>query len=237
MELSNQSVGAAAVPQAKNPFERIIGVFVSPEPTMQDIAARPSWLIPLIILMVIGAFSGFFLKEVILQSQLEAMEKRNMTAEQIEQARPMMEKMMTYTAPLMPLIVTPLMYLVIAGVLMFVGSVILGGEARFASLFSVTCWSGMISVLGSIINIPVMANRQVMESATSLSILLSPDAKDTFLYNLLSQIDLFWIWWVVVLGFGFAAAYKYSTRKAMTTVFVLWAIFIAISVGIKSMFS
>jgi hypothetical protein len=95
----------------------------------------------------------------------------------------------------------------------------------------------MISVLGSIINIPVMANRQVMESATSLSILLSPDAKDTFLYNLLSQIDLFWIWWVVVMGFGLAAAYKFSTRKAMTTVFVLWAIFVAISVGVKSMFS
>lgn len=237
MELSNSSVGAAVMPQAKNPIQRLIGVFVSPESTMQDIAARPSWVVPLIILMLSGALSGFFLKEAILQTQLEAMEKRNMTAEQIEQARPMMEKMMTYTAPLAPLVTTPIFYAIIAGVLMFVGNVILGGESKFSQLFAITCWSGMISVLGSIINVPIMAKKMVIESATSLSSLLPSEENKTLLYHLFSQIDLFWIWWVAVIGFGVAAVYKFSTRKAMTTVFTLWAIYVVIAVALKSIFS
>ncbi len=237
MEFSNSSAGAAAMPQAKSPIERLIGVFVSPEPTMQDIAARPTWVVPLIILMLTGALSGYFLKDAILQTQLEGMEKRNMTAEQIEQARPMMEKMMTYTAPLAPLVTTPIFYVIIAGVLMLVGNLILGGETRFSTLFSITCWSGMVSVLSSAVNVPVMANRQVMESATSLASLFPAEENPSFFHNLLGQIDLFWIWWIVVLGFGIAAAYKFSTRKAMTTVFILWAIFAVVAAAIKSMFS
>jgi hypothetical protein len=237
MEFSNSSAGAAVMPQAKSPIERLIGVFVSPEPTMQDIAARPTWVVPLIILMLVGALSGYFLKDTILQTQLQGMEKRNMTAEQIEQARPVMEKMMTYTAPLAPLITTPIFYVIIAGVLMLVGNLILGGETRFPTIFSVTCWSGMISVLSSLINVPVMVNRQVMESATSVASLFPAEESPSFFHNLLGQIDLFWIWWVVVLGFGIAAAYKFSTRKAMTTVFILWAIFAVVAAAIKSMFS
>jgi hypothetical protein len=54
---------------------------------------------------------------------------------------------------------------------------------------------------------------------------------------LLSQVDLFTIWWIVVVGFGFAAVYKFSTRKAMTTVFIVWAIIALASAGLKSMFS
>ncbi|MCI0695749.1 YIP1 family protein [candidate division KSB1 bacterium] len=237
MELSNSPVGAAVVAQAKGPFERLIGVFVSPASTMQDIAARPSWVLPLIIVTIVGSVSAFFLKGVILQTQLEAMEKRNMTAEQIEQARPMMEKMMTYTVPLVPLVTTPLFYLVIAGLLMFTGNVILGGEAKFSQLFAVTCWSGTITALSSIINVPIMVNKGVMESATSLSSLLPSEENKTLLYNLFSQIDLFWIWWVAVIGFGVAAVYKFSTRKAMTTVFAMWVIYVVIAVAIKSIFS
>lgn len=237
MELSNSSVGAAVMPQAKGPLERLIGVFVSPASTMQDIAAHPSWVVPLIILMLSGALAGYFLKDAILQTQLEGMEKRNMTAEQIEQARPMMEKMMTYTAPLAPLVTTPIFYAIIAGVLMFVGNVILGGETKFSPLFAITCWSGMISVLGSIINVPIMAKKMVMESATSLSSLLPSEDNKTLLYHLFSQIDLFWLWWVAVLGFGVAAVYKFTTRKAMTMVFTLWAIYVVIAVAVKSIFS
>lgn len=232
----SETVGAAVMPQAKGVFERIIGIFVSPAETMRDIVARPSWLVPLIIIAVIGSVGSIFLKDAIVQQQIEGMQKRNMSEEQIQQALPMMEKMMTYTVPLFALIMTPIWYLLIAGIGLFVGNVILGGEAKFSTLFSVTSWSGIITILSSLVNIPVMANRQTMESATSLGSFFAAEENKTFFHHLLGQIDLFIIWWLAVLGFGVAAAYKFSTKKAMTMVFVVWAIFALGAAAFKSMF-
>jgi hypothetical protein len=233
----SETVGAAVLPQSKGMFERIIGIFISPAETMRDIAARPSWLLPLIIVAVVGSVGSIFLKDAIVQQQIEGMQKRNMTDEQIQQALPMMEKIMTYTVPLFALIVTPITYLILAGIGLFVGNVILGGETKFSTLFSVTCWSGIITVLSSLINIPVMANRQSMESATSLGSFFAAEENKTFFHHLLGQIDLFVIWWVAILGFGVAAAYKFSTKKAMTMVFVVWAIFAIVAAVFKSTFS
>jgi hypothetical protein len=56
--------------------------------------------------------------------------------------------------------------------------------------------------------------------ATNLSVLLGPNTDSRFLYHLLSGIDLFSIWWVIVMGIGFAtvAKKKISTGAAMAAV-------------------
>lgn len=233
----SETIGAVAVPQSKGALERIIGIFVSPAETMRDIVARPNWLLPLLLVAVVGSVGSIFLKDAIVQQQIEGMQKKNMSQEQIDQALPMMEKIMTYTVPLFALIMTPLWYLIIAGIGMLVGNVILGGEAKFSTLFSVVSWSGIITILSSLVNIPVMASRQSMESATSLGSFFVAEENKTFFHHLLGQIDLFALWWVAVLGFGIAAAYKFSTKKAMTTVFVVWAICALGAAAFKSMFS
>jgi len=230
-----ENIGAAVMPQSKGVFERIIGIFVSPAETMRDIVARPSWLLPLLLVTVVSATGTYFLKDVIVQQEIEKMDKKNMTEEQRKQAMPFMD-MMGIIAPVMTLVFTPVMFLIFAGIGMFVGNVILGGETKFSTLFAVTCWSGMITVLSYLINIPVMANRETMESATSLGSFFAAEENKTFFHHFLGQIDLFALWWVVVLGFGVAAAYKFSTKKAMTTVFVVWAIFALGGAAFKSMF-
>lgn len=233
----SETIGAVAMPQSKGAFERIIGIFISPAETMRDIAARPTWLLPLILITVVSCVGSIFLKDAIVQQQIEGMRKKNMTEEQIQQALPMMEKIMTYTVPIFGLIMPPIIYLVLTGIGMFVGSVILGGETKFSTLFAVSCWSGLISVLSSLVNIPVMVSRVSMESATSLGSFFASEENKTFIHHLLGQIDLFMIWGLVVVGFGVAAAYKFSTKKAMTMVFVIWAIFAIGGAIFKSMFS
>ena len=134
MSFSNETVGAAVQPQSKGVLERIIGIFVSPAETLRDIAARPSWLLPLLLVAVITAGGTYFLKDVIVQQEIEKMEKKNMPEEQIKQAMPFMD-MMGIIAPVSTLIFTPIMFLVFAGVGMFVGNVIMGGETKFSTLF------------------------------------------------------------------------------------------------------
>jgi len=233
--MNTSGATAAAVAEPKSVVDRIIGIFVSPRATMEDIAARPTWVVPLLIVMIASVVGGYFLQDVIADNTITQMKEKNpnIPAEQLE----MTAKWTRVSAWAAPLIVTPIFYVVLAAVFMFVGNTILGGEAKFKTVFSMMCWSGIVSLLSSIVNIPVMINRGVMESATSLGSLLPSEGDKTLLNQLFEQIDLFTIWWLVIMGFGMAAVYKFSTKKGMTTMFVLWGIYVVIAIALKSIFS
>jgi len=233
----NTSGSSAAVAMAapKSVVERIIGIFTNPRATMEDIAARPTWVVPLIIVVIASTAAGFLLKDVIVQNTLSQMQEKNpnIPAEQLATTETW-TRIMSWVGAL---VFTPIFYVVLAAVFLFVGNTVLGGEAKFKTVFSMICWSGIISLLSSIVNIPVMLSRGAMESATSLASLLSPDDSKSVFYFFLSQIDLFTIWWLVVIGFGMAAVYRFSTNKGMTAAFGLWAIYLVIAIGFKALFS
>ncbi len=225
---------AASVAQPKSMFERILGVFINPRETMDDIAARPSWIIPLVLILLSTVVYVFLMQELILGKAVEGMttSNPNMTKEQIEQAMPVV-KIMTWVG--VPIFV-PIMYLIFAGLFLFVGNVILGGQTNFKTAFSVTCWSGLISVLGSAIMIPVLRAKGEITSITSLSFLESSGDQGSPIFFLLSQIDLFMIWGIIVLGLGFAAAYKFSSKKGVVTALTIWGIFVVIGTALKAIF-
>lgn len=229
-----QSYGAAALAQPKSVFDRILGIFINPRETMEDIVARPSWIIPLALILISTVVSVFFLQELILDQAVKGMttSNPNMTQEQIDQALPFIKTMTWVSVPLAP----PIMYLIFAGLFLFVGNVILGGQTNFKTAFSVVCWSGLISILGSAIMIPALRAKGEMTSITSLSFLESSGDQGSPIYFLLSQIDLFSLWWLVVLGLGFAAAYKFASQKGLTTAFVVWGIFLVIGTALKAIF-
>ncbi len=226
--------GAAAVPQSQNVFSRIIGVFINPRETMDDIVARPSWLIPLILLIINSLVFVFFLGDLILDKAVGDMTagNPNMTQEQIAQAMPFI-KIMTWV---MAVIGAPIMYLIFAALFLFVGNVILGGQTNFNTAFSVTCWSGVVTILGAIIMIPLLLAKGEFTSITSLSFLESSGDQGSPLFFLFSQIDLFTLWWLAVLGIGFAAAYKFTNQKGLATVFVCWGIYLVIGTALKAIF-
>lgn len=223
---------AAAMPQSQNVVNRIIGIFTSPRATMDDIVARPSWVLPLLLAVVMAGLSGYLLKDLIVDQALEGMVREGkMTQEQMDATVPWIE----YSALIAPIVVTPIIYLILGGVFIFVGNVILGGEAKFKTAFSVLCWSGVITLLSSLVTIPLMLARGDMVSPTSLAFLAGDD-KESPLFFLFSQIDLFYIWWLTIVGVGFAAVYKLANQKGIITVFACWAVFIVLGMGLKAIF-
>src|SRR5512134_3421609 len=106
MESVNSS--AAAVPQSQSVLSRILGIFTSPRETMDDIVARPSWIVPLVILVVAVGISSYLLKDLIVDQALEGMaQEGKMTQEQMDATIPFIEKSTLFA----PLIFMPIMYL------------------------------------------------------------------------------------------------------------------------------
>src|SRR5260370_128922 len=64
--MSTTPVIAPEAPQAPGPinyFARIIGVFFSPKATFEDIAKRPSWILPVVLMTVLGAGVAFVMNQ------------------------------------------------------------------------------------------------------------------------------------------------------------------------------
>ncbi|MDZ7261257.1 MAG: YIP1 family protein [candidate division KSB1 bacterium] len=220
-------------------FQKIVGVFSSPRQTFESVNRKPDWVVPLVIVLLVSLVISILVTPIAMQEglemQREMMKERGMSDEQIDNALAIGQKVGKITGPIMAVIVILVVLLIVAAVLMFGGNVILGGTTNFKKVFSVICYSSLIGSLGGLIKLPLMLSKQSVKVSFSLATFLSEDASKTFLYKLLSKIELFTIWELAVLSIGLAVIYKFTTKKAATLVVSLWIIWVVISVGLGSL--
>jgi hypothetical protein len=63
-----------------------------------------------------------------------------------------------------------------------------------------------------------------MSSATNLAVVLPMVSDQSFLGRLLGMIDLFWIWWLIVLSIGLAVLYVRRTQSIAYILFGIYAL-------------
>jgi hypothetical protein len=110
----------------------------------------------------------------------------------------------------------------------------MGGRASFKQLLAVVSHAGVISALGWIFVMPLNYLRETMSSPTNLGALAPGLDEGSFIVHLLGTIDLFLIWWVVVLGIGLAVLYRRRTQPVVISLFVVYAVIALIIAGAKS---
>ncbi|MGH9329680.1 MAG: YIP1 family protein, partial [Vicinamibacterales bacterium] len=128
----------------------------------------------------------------------------------------------------------PLVMLITAGILFVVFNAAMGGRASFKQLFAVVAHSSVISALGWIFVMPLNYFRETMTSPTNLSVLAPNLEEGSFLARLLGTIDLFLIWWVIVLGIGLAVLYRRRTQPIVVTLLAVYAVIAVIIAGAMS---
>lgn len=240
--MSTETMVEKPAGESLNVFETIIGVFTSPAKTFASIDANPNWIIPLVIIAAINLGFMFVAGEVILNETLQQQEKtmmeRGVDQEQIDQTLEATQKFMS--GPFMKVwgVVIPMIILVIiAAVMMFVGNVILGGSATFKKVFAVTAWSWLILSVYGLILLPLIVAKGTMLVNFSLATFMSDESRNTFLYQLLAKIDLFYIWWIAVYSIGLAVIYKMKTQRVAIAVVAVYAIYAVVASALAGLFS
>ena len=223
---------APAPPAAPKPssFQRIIGVFFSPNETFASIARQPDWVAPLLIILFLSLAAGFvFAQRVDFGAGIrDAMEQRgNVPPDQVDRAVRIgtaAAKIFSYCAPVVSLVIL----LIIAGVLLLAFRV-MGGEGNFNQAFSVTCYAWMPGVIKSLLITIIVAVRNV--SATELPTVLRsnlaflvPLKENPLMFALLSKFDIFSIWVIILLIIGFAFVSGFSKAKSATIIISLWVV-------------
>ncbi len=215
---------------------KVINIFFEPRKVFESLKIKPTWLIPFLIVALLGIGFFYYTYPFIMHQQVEKIQENEKFSE--EQKEKIIEKMTEKDhPPLWQLSFAPVgglvVLVVVAAILFFVFNVLLGGDSTYREVFSVYTYSSLIAIPAMIVQFPLIMIKEDINVQTSLALLLSANAKDTFLYSVLSGFDIFSFWQVILVSMGMGVMYKYTTKKAFTTVFVLWIIYILV----KSVFS
>lgn len=235
-----------------NPLRRVVGMILSPGEIFADINRHPTWAFILILAVVLSSASVFLMQrrvpnleqrygELIRQKIEETLEKQG-AARPPEEAltrQVEMQKRIFRFLPLFPIAVVPLAALFLAGVF-FLGLLLLQAGASFKKTFSVVSWSyGVTSSLGALLSILVLFLRdpELIDPtssegwvATSVGTMLglSPEKVHPALFALLTSLDVFTIWFLILITIGFSAiSHKLSRTKSAILVFALWGVWVA----------
>jgi hypothetical protein len=223
---------AAPKPDDKSLFARFVGVLFAPRETFALVAARPRWFGMLALVLIVSAVvtGGFLLTAVGQQAWIDAAEKAGGGgAQQLE----VLQKMAPYVAYGMMggiLIVSPLIMLVTTGILFVIFTVGMGGNATFKQAFAVVVYSQAVGLVGAALKLPLNYLTRSMTASTNLGVFFPMLDDTSFLARLAGMVDLFLVWWVVVLAIGFGVLYKRRTGPIAVTFFVLYAL-IAVAIA------
>jgi hypothetical protein len=239
MTSTSAAVGTSPAPLGL--FSRFIGVITAPKATFQRIVAYPKWfgMLALTTLIVIACTAGPMFTEsgrqAALDQQVRQTEAFGFTVN--EEMYAQMERNMRfapYTTAAAVLVFTPIVVVIVGGILFAIFNAAMGGEASFKQLISVVVHSGVISSLGQIFTAPLNLLRGAAGSATNLAVLLPMVDENSFIGRLLGTIDLFIVWYVVVLAIGLAVLYKRRTQPIAISLFAVYAV---IAIGVAAVMS
>lgn len=222
----------AGIPPAKKSLvARFMGIITAPRATFESVVAHPRWLGMLLLTTTIIA-AGAVLpmtteegRQATLDMQVRQMESFGRPVNDEMYAE--MQKRIGIT-PYMTaagvLVMSPIMTLVISGVLFAIFNAAMGGTASFKQVYAVVVHAGVISAVGQMFTGPLNYFRQSMASATNLAVMLPMLEEGSFLARLAGMIDLFLIWWVIVLAIGLAVLFRRKTQPIGMTLFAVYAV-------------
>jgi len=131
---------------------------------------------------------------------------------------------------------------IIAGVLMATFNFGFGAEVTFMQAMAISMYAFLPTIIRALIAMAVVGagagegftfENQV---ASNLGRLVDP-ASSHFLYSLLSAIDVFNIWVLILTGIGYSCVTRVKRSTCMGVVFGWWAVVTLVGAGIGALFA
>jgi hypothetical protein len=230
---------------------RLSGVFFEPPKAFADIASRPTFWVPLILSILVGLVYSFLLGQHVGWNEVfrQGMQMNPRAAQQFDQLpADQRERAMELQARFAPVgaygavvVGTPVGILVIAAVLLAIVRGILSAPVGFGQMFAIVAYAGMPRIIQTILMTIVMFLKKPEEFNTLNPLAFNPGAfmdpqtSSKFVYSLASSLDLFTIWYMVLIAVGIkAAGRKVSFGGALASVIFPWLVVVLIAATIKS---
>ena len=237
--MATTSMPAPEASAPLSPIGRIIGVFVSPKQTFTSIAEKPSWVAPMLLMMILAVIVGGLLNSKMNWAQyIRHKAEENPRFEQLsedkkDEAIAGQVKFWSGFSYGVGAVFVPISVAIFAGIYMASFNLMSGAGVRYGQSFAITTHAFLPSAVTSILAMIILPLKTYGDVdpenivATSLKAYLPETAPKTLL-ALGGSLELFWIWCMILVAIGFTAANprKVKPGTAYGIVFGLWAIWV-----------
>lgn len=198
-------------------------VIIKPSRVFNWVRENPNWWVPAIALVIVSITVAVISAPLGTEEALKQIQKNadQMPPEALAQAKQMINSPVVIMFAVVGSFFGVAISLLIQSALLHLGASMLGGRSKFTVGIATVAYAGMPIALQQIIQSAYMiATGKIAKSG--LSTLLSSDQINTPLAALLSRIDIFSIWAIVLLIIGFSATYQISKGKAAAISIGYW---------------
>jgi hypothetical protein len=221
---------------------RIIGVLFSPRETFAAIVAKPRWLGVMVVTLVMSSAAYYVIlgsqdmQDAIVDQQVRAIESRGNAVSDEQLAN--MERFIGYLPvgyAVGVFVLGPLFGAAVAGIITGIFTTLMGGNGTFKQVFAVMNHAGIIPAFSALFVAGMLAVGAkpvgVRPPGANLGVFLPMLEETSFLAVMLRSIDMFLLWWMIILAVGLGVLYKRRTGPIATTfigLYVVIALLIAV---------
>ena len=212
----------------KSIASKIVSLFWEPSLTFNALKVKVNWMdlaIPMLIIIVASLISSSYIIPIAMNDTRARIENSERFPDaQKEAALERIEKRAESPVQYVTTIVAiGVKWLVIAGMMLFIGNFLLGGELTFVTMLGVSAYIGLIDVVNTGIKTPLIVSQQSTKVYSSLALLM--EESSTFLYRFLSNIDIFAIWKIVLFSIALGILLNTKTSKTFWVILIVWLLY------------
>ncbi len=226
-----------------NFFDRLQGVFFSPQLTLKSVSERAVWFDAFIVLLILLTIFSYFVVPYAQKDQVQAFknnvefqermgkERYERYMERMENPSPALKISSRFIFPLLANVAG----MFFPGLIILVIGRMFSAEGNYKQVLSVYLHAGFVDkILGNAVRLPlILIRKSILQTTTSLAFLFPKMETTSLGFKVLSQFDLFQLWLFGILAFGLSAVFDITPRKALVISYGFWLLKSLLYVGLS----
>ena len=218
-------------------IKRMLQVFYKPIQTFWALAedcGKVDWLLPTVTLAVLSLSCSWFIRPIV-ESTRDVIIEDQLHQLPVEQRDSVLD--IRETVRVIGFLILPILYFFIlfaVGTVLFGLNRLLSGVASYEQVIAIYAYSSLVDAVRLLVITPVIISENTLDVHIGFGLLLSEPVSQAFIGKVVSSIDIFDVWQVLVVSMGLAVVGQISKRKTLGTVLGLWFIWLIFNAFLAS---
>lgn len=218
---------------------KLWNLFVDPRKTFGSIGDGHEWIVLWLIIAAVALAGYYPIKDIVKATQIEQVEKQlaNNPGVSPEQRQEIVDNMAENFENPVWMLLTPVFQLIAmviaAAVLLFIANIILGGNTKFIPMLNAYAWTGMLTIIGTIVVVPLVMAKGSMDVSLGLGVLASEET-GAFVKKILTSFELFGLWQVWLSSVAVSVLGRAPMGKSFAMVFTVWFVWVLAQAGLAT---